>query len=721
MGNGATMATSLLRRWRGLLAAAITLTAGATDNPPQLAFNTAAEPARVSPRSEHPRTSLTIVDQLRRHHFLRRQLDDGLSSELFDKYLEDMDPGRAYFYRADILALEARYRHELDEALREGDLAPAFDIFNLFQERVTERFEHVLSLVGAGLDRLDFALDERLQVERDGAEWPAGREAMDDLWRRRVKAAVLGMSMNGRDLDAIEETLEKRYRNRLKQAARVRSEDAFALYVNAFASTYDPHTRYFSPRTSENFNINMSLSLEGIGAVLEMRDEHTFVRRLVPAGPADKHGGLKASDRIIGVGQGDAGAIVDVVGWRLDEVVALIRGPKGSVVRLEVIGDEDGVAEARLVHITRNTVLLEEQSAQRRILTLPVGGVDRKIGVIEVPTFYADFRGLRTNPNARSSTRDVSRLIGELKDEGVEGIVVDLRNNGGGSLQEAQGLTGLFIESGPVVQVRVQSRDPHIQADSDDDVVWDGPLAVVVNRLSASASEIFAGAIQDYGRGIVTGSRTFGKGTVQTLFPLHRGQLKVTQAKYYLPSGQSTQHQGVVPDIAFPETYDPASVGESALEDAMPWDKTRPAEFRMTSDVTPFLDALAQRHEARVLEDPDFEYLRALAMRNVEERARTHVSLNRETRERERADYEAWRLAVENTLLLAKGEAPLASLDALEEENDNDEAAAGEPPDLGEDPMLRETGLILLDYIGMAQQVAMVDAEAVSGGATATD
>ena len=707
------MATRLLRRWRVALAAAFALMAGATDRP-QLALNTAAEPNRVAPRSEHSLTSRTIVDQLRQHHFLKRKLDDGLSAELFDKYLEAMDPGRAYFYRADVAALAERHRHGLDEALREGNLAPAFEMFNLFQERVTERLEHVLSLVGAGLDRLDFALDEQLEIERDNAEWPAGTEAMNDLWRRRLKASVLSMSMNGRDLDDIEEALEKRYRNRLKQATRVRSEDAFALYVNAFASTYDPHTQYFSPRTSENFNINMSLSLEGIGAVLEMQDEYTAVRRLVPAGPADKNGGLKAADRIVGVGQGETGAIVDVVGWRLDEVVSLIRGPKGSVVRLEVIGADGAVADARLVSITRNTVQLEEQSAKKRVLSLDAGGVERKVGVIEVPTFYADFRSMRTDPNARSSTRDVSRLIAELKAEGVEAIVVDLRNNGGGSLQEAQGLTGLFIESGPVVQVRVQRRDPHIQADTDNDVDWDGPLAVVVNRLSASASEIFAGAIQDYGRGIVTGSRTFGKGTVQTLFPLNRGQLKVTQAKYYLPSGESTQHQGVVPDIAFPQTYDPHRVGESALEDAMPWDKTRPAEFRMESDVTPFLDALAQRHQTRVAADPDFEYLRALAMRNLEERARTHISLNRDTREQERDAYEDWRLAVENELLVAKGEAPALTLDELDD-------AARDPADLGEDPMLRETGLILLDYIGMAQPVAMVDAGTASAGAATTN
>ena len=679
-------------------------------DPPQVALRSTERPLLLEPMPEHPRTSLTIVDQLRQHHFESKKIDDGVSSEVFDKYVDTLDSGRAYLLAEDVRNLDERYRFTLDEALKRGDLEPAFEMFNLFQERVVERLEFLLELIDEGLARLDFTLDETLEIDRSGAAWPLDRAAMDDLWRRRLKASVLGMLMNGRELDEIEEVLGKRYRNRLKQTARTRSEDAFALYVNSFASTYDPHTQYFSPRTSENFNINMSLSLEGIGAVLENRDEYTTVRRLVPAGPADKNGGLNPADRIVGVGQGENGVIVDVVGWRLDEVVALIRGPKGSVVRLEVIpgGSEDGLTQE--VRIVRNTVLLEEQSAQRRLLTYDDGGVTRKIGVIEVPTFYADFRAMQTDPNAKSTTRDVSLLIDELKDEGVEGIVVDLRNNGGGSLQEAQRLAGLFIDSGPIVQVKVQQRATQVHSDKRDGAVWDGPLAVLVNRLSASASEIFAGAVQDYERGIVTGSRTFGKGTVQTLFPLNRGQLKVTQAKYYLPSGQSTQHQGVAPDIEFPETYDSDRIGESALDDAMAWDMAAPASFRKANEVSPFLSELAQKHLARAASDPDFEYLRALAERNVEERDRTHISLNRLTRESEKAEYERWRLDLENTLLLAKGEEPIESIDDLDSVDDPPDPSLSDAdaPDAVEDPMLRETGRILLDYIGISRLVASV-------------
>ncbi len=705
-----------IRRPFGACLAALTCTAALAADPPQVAFGTIERPVSLAPMPEHPRTSLTIVDQLRQHHYDTRKIDDRVSSEVFDNYLDTLDSGRAYLLAEDVRTLDERYRFALDDALKRGDLEPAFEIFNLFQDRVADRLEFLLDTIGMGLETLDFTLDETLEIDRSNASWPADRVQMNDLWRRRLKASVLGMLLNDRELEEIEELLTKRYRNRLKQTARTRSEDAFALYVNAFASTYDPHTQYFSPRTSENFNINMSLSLEGIGAVLENKDEYTTVRRLVPAGPADKNGVLRPADRIVGVGQGESGVIVDVVGWRLDEVVALIRGPKASVVRLEVIpaGSDEGVTNE--VRIVRNTVLLEEQSAQKRLLSYEAGSVTRKVGVIEVPTFYADFRAMQTDSeNAKSTTRDVRRLIDELKEEGVEGIVVDLRNNGGGSLQEAQMLAGLFIDSGPIVQVKVQHRETQVHSDQRSGAEWDGPLAVLVNRLSASASEIFAGAIQDYERGIVTGSRTFGKGTVQTLFPLNRGQLKVTQAKYYLPSGQSTQHQGVSPDIEFPETYDADRIGESALDDAMPWDMAAPAPFPKRDEVSQFVDALADRHRSRVEGDSDFEYLRALSERNALDRVKTHISLNRETRDREKAEYEDWRLDLENTLLLANGEEPVASIEELNavEEEEGDAA-----PDPLEDPMLRETGQILLDYIGMRRQVAMIEGGSASWQAT---
>ena len=724
----------MLTRW--IIPAAIfalTIVSVAVSGAPQ-AESHVYEP--LAPLASHPKTSVSIVNELRNNHYYpRRKIDDSVSAQVFDKYLDRLDSNRAYFLATDVQALDEKYRFSLDEALKQGDLEPAFDIFNLFQKRVIDRMEYVLAFVDHGLETLDFTVDESLEIDRENAPWPRNCDEMDDLWRKRIKEWTLGMLVNGREIDEIEETLGKRYRNRLRQLMQTkretRSEEAFQTYINAFTNTYDPHTEYFSPRNYAQFNINMSLSLEGIGAVLTPEDEYTTIVRLVPAGPADKSGALKPEDRIIGVGQGEMGTIIDVVGMRLDEVVDLIRGPKGSTVRLQVIAPNAVEGDARIVQIIRNTVTLEEQAAQKKVLEYDIGGRERKIGVIDVPSFYADPKASgRGDGTYKTTTRDVSRLIDELKQEGVEGIVVDLRNNGGGSLEEAKTLTGLFIETGPVLQVRHQGRRAQPWPDTDSRVDWSGPLAVLVNRLSASASEIFAGAIQAYQRGIITGGRTFGKGTVQTLLPLNRGKLKITQAKYYLISGQSTQHQGVIPDIKLPETFDIDQIGESALDDAMPWDRISPADYATTNAIAPFVGALQAAHTRRIANDPDFQYLRALTERDAENRARTHISLNRETRIQERAAYDDWRLAVENALLTAKGEPPMedieelnrlaqieggAVVEALIEITDGESDGESEKgPDPLDDPMLRETGLILLDYIGLNQQVAMVEGEAVA-------
>ena len=556
--------------------------------------------SELEPLDVHPRTSLTIVEQLRNKHYIRKPLDDNTSSLVFDKYLATLDPSRSYFLAEDIQAFEA-HRFKLDDALKRGDLSPAFAIFNRYQSRLIERLEYLVDRIDAGLATLDFTLDERIEIDRSEQPWLDDRAAIDDLWRRRLKAAVLSMKLNDKSLEKIEEVLRKRYANRLKQAKQQKSEDAFQLYVNAYASTYDPHTQYLSPRNSENFNIDISLTFDGIGAVLRTEDEYTSVARIVPAGPADKANNIKAADRITGVGQGEKGPIIDVVGWRLDDVVELIRGPAGSVVRLEVIPSEADDDSTKLIQITRNKVQLEEQSAKKKLLTFQQNGETKKVGVIEVPKFYIDFAAVqRGDPNYKSTTRDVRRLIEELRAEGVDGLVIDLRNNGGGSLQEADSLTGLFIKSGPTVQVKAARRRANVYADTDDKIAWDGPMAVVVNRLSASASEIFAGAIQDYGRGLIIGSQTFGKGTVQTLIPLNRGQLKLTAAKFYRVSGQSTQHQGVLPDVEFPEVYDSERVGESSLDDAMPWDVIKPAVYPHYGEFGSLLQALRSAHEARV-------------------------------------------------------------------------------------------------------------------------
>ncbi len=666
----------------------------------------------LEPLDVHPRTSLTIVEQLRHAHYLEKPLDDQRSSQIFEKYLEMLDGSRAYFTAQDVAGLE-KYRYKLDDALIRGNLEPAFEIFNLYQRRLTERLEYLLAELEVGLDALDFEADEAIEIDRENAPWPADKEALDDLWRKRLKAAALAMKLNGKDLGEIDELLTKRYRNRLKQSTQTKSEDAFQLYVNAFASTYDPHTQYFSPRTSQNFNINMSLSLEGIGAVLRTEDEYTHVVELVPAGPADKSGDLAPADRIVSVGQGDSGPLIDVVGWRLDDVVELIRGPKASKVRLEIIPHnlEDGTT--RVISITRNTVKLEEQAAQKKLLTLHQGGQEHRIGIIEIPTFYADFKAIQQgDPNYKSTTRDVRKLLDELRTENIDGLVIDLRNNGGGSLQEADALTGLFIKSGPTVQVKAANRQASVYADTDETVAWEGPMAVLVNRLSASASEIFAGAIQDYGRGIIIGSQTFGKGTVQTLIPLNRGQLKVTAAKFYRISGESTQHQGVHPDIEFPEVFDTDRIGESSLEDAMPWDRIRAAMYPKSQQIAPLLTDLRTRHDQRVINDPDFAYLRALALKNKQENNRVYLSLNENVRSTEKQGEDQWRLDLENALRKAKGKEPVASLDDLETLSKEEEEEREDPAN---DAMLRESGYILVDMIGLSRQVALVEHEAAPG------
>ena len=666
------------------------------------AFNDDHVP-NLEPLAIHPRTSLTIVDQIRHNHFVKKPLDDAASSEIFDKYVNTLDPGHAYLLQTDLDALN-NYRYQLDEALKHGDLKPAFAIYNTFRGRLLDRLDSLVARLEEGVEKFTFESEDELQLDRDTAPWPENEAASDALWERRLKASILSMKLNERDLDDIQDVLLKRYRNRLKQAQKTRPEDAFQIYINAFASTYDPHTQYLSPRSSENFNMSMSLSLQGIGAVLRTEDDYTSVVRLVTAGPADKAGELRPSDRIVSVGQGERGKLIDVVGWRLDDVVELIRGPKGTIVRLGLVDNSGDEESGRVIQIKRDTVKLEEQAAQKKVFKLESELGDVRIGVLEIPTFYVDFNAVRRGEkNFRSTTRDVRKLIEELKAEGVDGLVVDLRSNGGGSLQEAQSLTGLFISTGPTVQVRKARRpSARVYRDEDGRTAWDGPLAVLVNRLSASASEIFAGAIQDYQRGLVIGTQTFGKGTVQTLVPLNRGQLKITEAKFYRVSGDSTQHQGIVPDIAYPDVFGVDDIGESTLEDALIWDTIKPAPYREGNAIRPYLDRLRANHERRVSQDPDFVYLRSMSDWRKEKRAETHVSLNQTTRLSEKEADDLWRLELENTLLVANGENPVKSLKELEAHKSRREAEKVSESSEDPDPLIVETGHILKDYINLS-------------------
>ncbi|MFZ5697263.1 MAG: carboxy terminal-processing peptidase [Pseudomonadota bacterium] len=663
----------------------------------------AAKPVALSADREEVKAGVNVVRQLQ-SHYRQQPVDSTLSSRLFDQYLKSLDDQRMYFYSADIAELE-KLRPRFDRALRVGDLDPAFQIFNRYQLRSVERLQYLIAELDKGIERFDFGKDESIELDRKEARWPGTTAEMNDLWRRRLKTAILDMRLSGKPDAEVRKLLGKRYRNQLNRTLQVRAEDAFSTYMNALTALYDPHTEYLSPQTSQNFNINMSLQLEGIGAVLQSEDEYTKIVKLVTGGPAERSGLVKPADRIVSVAQG-AGELVDIVGWRLDEVVELIRGAKGSQVRLEIIpAAAKDSSETRIVTLTRDAVKLEEQAARKKIIGVTSQGQKFRVGVITLPTFYIDFEAAhRGDPDYRSTTRDVARLIDELRSEKIDGIVLDLRNNGGGSLEEVQSLVGLFIRTGPVVQVRWANGKVEPDGDFDPDVHYDGPLAVMVNRLSASASEIFAAAIQDYGRGLIIGEQTFGKGTVQTLRPLNQGQLKITQAKFYRISGESTQLQGVMPDITFPGLVDHEEIGESALPNAMPWDTIRPARYTRIGDFSSMLPELRKRSEQRASANPDFQYVRDQLAMLAQSRAQKQLSLNEDTRRRERDQLRQQSLNIENKRRAARGEAPLKDFAEFEKINE-DLAAAGDNAESPVDKaMLIEAGSVMADQIQLWRQ-----------------
>lgn len=658
----------------------------------------------LQPDRDQVIASLNVVELLKRHHYNKPPLNDARSAKIFDGYITMLDPSRSYFTAGDLAEFE-RWRNEFDDFLKHGNLEPGFAIYKVHLDRLQGRLEYALSLLSEGVDSFDFTLDEELLVDRENAAWAKDAKELDDLWRKRVKDEVLRLKLAGKEPEAIEELLTKRYKNQLSRLEQTRGEDVFQTYINAFAQSYDPHTQYLSPDNAENFDINMSLSLEGIGAVLQSDNEHVKVVRLVPAGPAEKSKQIVPADKIVGVGQGDE-EMVDVIGWRLDEVVKLIRGPKGSVVRLEVIPASNAPNDqsSKIVAITREAVKLEEQAAKKSVLDLEQDGRSYKLGIIEIPAFYLDFKALRAgDSDYKSTTRDVKKLLTELQEENVDGVVIDLRNNGGGSLQEATELTGLFIDQGPTVLVRNSDGRVDVLADEQQGAFYKGPLAVLVNRLSASASEIFAGAMQDYHRALIVGGQTFGKGTVQTVQPLNHGELKLTLAKFYRVSGQSTQHQGVIPDISYPAEVDTKEIGESALPEALPWDSIRAAINPDINPFKPFLAELKARHEARTNEHPDFVFTRDRLALSQELMHETSVSLNEEIRRAQQERIEERQLALENTLRQAKGEEPLAKLEREDETIPVVEEKKVEPED---DAYLSESGRILLDYLGLQDAMA---------------
>ena len=626
-------------------------------------------------------TIVELIEQLEERHYAKLTYDDELSSQHLDNYIDSLDGGKMFFTASDLAEFE-QYRNVLDDQAHDGQLEAGYAIFNRFQARLEARLEKVLEDLPGTVDAMDFTIDEVYVLNGEDRQWASNDAELDDRWRKHLKNQALSLKLAEKAQDEIAPTLEKRYQNQLKRVQQYNSQDVFQIYANAITELYDPHTNYLSPRRSENFNINMSLSLEGIGAVLQLEDEYTKVARLVAKGPADKQGELQPSDRIVAVGQGEEGALEDVIGWRLDEVVEKIRGPKDSTVRLEVIPAKAKTGDERkIITIVRNKVKLEEQSAQKEILEIPNGDDVIKVGVIDIPAFYIDFDAMRRGEkDYKSTTRDVKVLLEELQGEGIDGLVIDLRNNGGGSLQEANELTGLFIEYGPTVQIRHSSRRVWRDGKRLRSDFYEGPLVVLINRLSASASEIFAGAIQDYERGIIVGDRSFGKGTVQTLVPLTEGQLKLTESKFYRISGDSTQHRGVVPDVEFPSLYDAEEIGESSLDHALNWDQINPVRHKRYEDLGPLLPQLTSAFAGRSDANPDMIFLEEQIGLAEEARSISVLPLNEKARIALREEQKDKALAIENKRRAAKGEDLLASLDELEEDDavDTDEVASGD-------------------------------------------
>lgn len=654
----------------------------------------------------HKATSINIYQNLKYQHLKSVTIDDQFSKDLLNKYISNLDGSRVYFTQSDIKSFDV-FEDHFDKYLENGYLNPAFKIFNVYQKRLVERLVFMLNQLNCCFDKTDFTVDESYQTDRENIEWANDSAALDSLWKKRLKNAILNLSLSGKADNEIYTTLKKRYKYQLKRSNQLKSEDAFRIYMNSLTSLFDPHTAYLSPRGSEDFNIHMSLSLEGIGAVLQSEDDYTKVLKIVPAGPADKSQLLKAGDKIIGVGQGLDGEIVDVVGWRLDDVVQLIRGPKDTIVQLKIIpSTAPDDQHTKNINITRNTVKLEEQSAKKEIVEIDHQGRQYRIGVITIPTFYFDFNAYHTGQkDYKSSTKDVRKLLLELQKESIDGLIVDIRENGGGALPEAVSLTGLFIETGPTVVVRKGGHHSSVQSDNDPEIAYKGPLVVLVNRMSASASEIFAGAIKDHKRGLVIGTQTFGKGTVQSLVSLNQGQLKLTIAKFYRILGESTQNKGIIPDISFPTSYNFDEFGESALDGALPWDTTQPEVFKpyMNVDMAAIVTQLKSSHNERIKHSAQYTYLVDINNHYKALQKKTKISLNKKIRKKELADSRKLVLEIENKLRLSRGEKPYKDYDSYKSELEKEATAkagsTNNTKNKDKDFFLSESENILIDYI----------------------
>jgi len=689
--------TESLRRSSGwitacLVALAALALAGSVQAP---ASPSLLPPGAIAPTDAQRATARKIGRILEEAHYSHAPIDRKMSETVFQRYLEFLDPQRSYLLAADINEFSA-YRDQFDEMIRTGNIDPAYLMFARFQQRNRERMQYALEQLKT---EPDWTVDESFEFDRTHAPWPADQATIDDLWRKRVKNDALSLLLTGKQWPEAADILHKRYERVLKRIDQVTNEDVFENLMNAYARAFDPHSSYFSPRSSEEYRIQMSLNYDGIGASLQVVDDYVTIMNVIEGGPAAVAGTLKTNDRITAVGQGHEGALTDVIGWRLDDVVQLIRGKAGTSVRLQILpgGAAPGSPEKTL-EFTRNKITLEAQAAHKDVKTVARNGRTFRIGVITVPGFYQDIAAQNAgDEDYRSTTRDVAKLLRELKTENIDGLVLDLRGDGGGYLPEATALTGLFINHGPVVQLRDTSGRLEVLDDPESAPTYDGPLAVLVDRMSASASEIFAGAIQDYHRGLIIGQTTFGKGTVQNLVPLDRwsrepvnGQLTVTIGKFYRITGESTQHRGVEPDIPLASVLDTKEIGESALESSLPWDRIAGVPFRSSAVAAtePSVAMLASAEDVRAQHDPDYRWLVSDIAAIDTLRAEKSVSLNLKVRREERAREDKERLERENSRRVAKNLPPLKTVAELDKAKD-------ELPDV----MLDQAAQIMTDVV----------------------
>lgn len=664
----------------------------------------------LKPTQEQSKAAIELIKKLNDEHYRDQEFNDALSSRYFDAYLKSLDSSRNFFLQSDIAEFE-KFRKNFDDDFKKGKLENGFLIYNRFNERMIQRLEKVVEELDDPNTKFDFDVEEQMQLDREKASWPANEAEADKLWHQYLKSNLLNSLLSGKKLDESKTTLRKRYANQLRRLKQQTAEEAFSVMMNSLTTLYDPHTNYLSPENAENFDISMSLELQGIGAVLQSDEDYTKVSSLVAGGPAQKQGQLKPNDKIISIAQGADGEFVDVVGWRLDEVVKLIRGPKGTVVRLEVIPADPTATANKTISIKRETVKLEDQAAKKAVFEVKNGDETFKLGVIDIPTFYMNFEAYQKgDPNYKSTTRDVYNLLNELNKQKVDGIIIDLRDNGGGSLPEAAMLTDLFVDPGPVVQIRQSDNTISRNYRAYQPAVYRAPVAVLINRLSASASEIFAGAIQDYGRGIIIGTTTFGKGSVQNLVDLKHGRLKITEAKFYRISGDSTQHRGVIPDVQLPSLLDPNEIGESSYDNALPWDRIHPAPHEKYYNISKYLPKIETAHQERMAKDPEFIFLNKQSEMFKEASEKKSVSLRLATRQEEQKKMEKRALDNENQRRVAKGEKPYPDYAALKAANGGDEDGEAQPKEADkeinpkEDPYLMEAGHVLADFIKQLQQ-----------------